>query len=505
MEGGSRSSWFLGPGRYTLLAIALFLFLLRRSWSADWIGDFWIYVATVAEVAANPLHPRNPLLGNTYAFAFFSPYTWGLGLISRWAGVGAFETVGVQGLVNLALLLGALYAFAVTWLERRTAAFYALLMMLFLWGSDPWLFSSFFHLRSLAYVLPYPSTFAFAMALGTLAAFPRLSGTGSLRWIVVVAPIAAVLWIVHPINALFLWTGLFAFSIGRPRPRRHWLALGAISASTFALAMAWPLFPVRELWFHQTAMVHGGNDSVYNDSMRCLAPALLGVPWLLVRLRRNGRDPLAWLAVALGLFYVYGGVSGQWSYGRLISHAVLMLQLGVADALATFEEGIGRIRRSSVWRAALALGVTGLLLAGSWSKAVEPIVRRSGEGDPTWLAFLAREVGRYDVVLTDIDTCWYVPSFSGKVVAYPMLLPFVPDHAARVDAVERFFEARTSHEERLAIIARYDVRYVLLAKDHIPDWQDRLEELGPISTRSFSNGDYELLRIEDGQARVAAP
>ncbi len=500
-----RSSFFLGPGRYLLLATALLLFLAERCGSSDWIGDFWIYVATVSEVAASPLHPRNPLLGNSYAFAFFSPYIWVLGLVARWTSAGAFETFVFQGLVNLVLLLGGLYAFVVTWLGRRTAAFYALLMMLFLWGSDPWLFSSFFHLRSLAYVLPYPSTFAAALALCTLAAFPSLSRSGSLRFVALVAPVSTVLFIVHPINALFLWTGLLVASLDPPRPWRHWLALVATGASTFALAMAWPLYPVRELWFHQTSMVHGGNDSVYSDALRCIGPALLGVPWLLFRLRRNRLDPVALLAVALGLFYVYGGLSEKWSYGRLISHAVLMLQLGVADALAAFEERLASIRGRTYWRAAVALSVTGVLLARSWSTTVEPIWRQAGEGDRRWLAFLTREVGRDDIVLTDIETCWYVPAFRGRVVAYPMLLPFVPDHTARVDAVNRFFEPSTNHDERMSIVERYDVRYVLIAKHHIQDWRGRQEELRPMATSVYSQGDYELLRLERVGPQLRTP
>ena len=57
-----------------------------------------------------------------------------------------------------------------------------LLFLLFLWGSDPWTFSGFFHLRSLSLVLPYPSTFATALALAALAAFPRLARTGPRAW-----------------------------------------------------------------------------------------------------------------------------------------------------------------------------------------------------------------------------------------------------------------------------------------------------------------------------------
>ncbi|HEX6737876.1 MAG TPA: hypothetical protein VF310_06390, partial [Vicinamibacteria bacterium] len=211
----------------------------------------------MGELAHHPFAPANPLFGNDYAFAFLSPYTVGLGLVARASGLPALDVLVWQGLLNLMLLGGALFAFVGTWVRRPAAAFYALLFLLFLWGPDPWLFSSFFHLRSLALVLPYPSTFTAALALGTLAAFPRLVGSPR-AWLALVFPVATLVWIVHPVTGLFLWTGLAAFSLGAPRPWRHWALLGGAAAVSFALALAWPMMPMRELWFGQLPRVHEG-------------------------------------------------------------------------------------------------------------------------------------------------------------------------------------------------------------------------------------------------------
>ncbi len=502
MDKLSRS--LLEPGRYWALGAALFALLGLRATGADWIGDFWIYVATIAEVAADPWSPRNPLHGNDYAFAFFSPYTWGLGLLSRLTGLDPFRTLMLQAFVNLALFLGALYAFVTTVVGRRGAAFYALLAVLFLWGPDPWRFSSFFHLRSLAYVVPYPSTFGASVALVTLAAFPRLSRDGSLRWALLAAPVLTLLFIAHPVNAVFLCVGLVILSAGGPRAWRHWSALAVVPAVSLLLALAWPLFPVADLLFQQTALVHEGNTEMYNEPLRRVAPALLGLPWLLVRLRRNRRDPLALLGFALLALYAFGGLAGQWTFGRLLSHAVLTLQLCVADALASFEEWLGRLRRGVWWRVALTAIVCGGTALASWSSTVAPTWRDAGAGDPAWLSFLRGRVGHYDVVLTDRETCWYVPSFSGKVVGYPMHLPFVPDQEQRLAAVERYLASATSREERLVILRRYHVRWLLLDKAHTPEWRERASELGPRAQAVFRNADYELLRLEVEPAGDAA-
>jgi hypothetical protein len=88
-----------------------------------------------------------------------------------------------------------------------------------------------------------------------------------------------------------------------------------------------------------------------------------------------------------------------------------------------------------------------------------------------------------------------VPSFSGRVVAYPMRLPFVPDHDARVGAVTRFFERGVPQAERLDLTQRFRVTYVLLAKPHFADWPALLAELRPLGRVVYSSPEYELLRV----------
>ena len=477
--------------RYALLLAAIGALLGARSLGASWIGDFWIYAATVGELAVRPFHPVNPLLGGGYAFAFHSPYLVALGLVARITGAQPVDVLVAQGLVNLALLAAALYAFVATWVRRPPAAFYALLFLLLLWGRDPWSFSGFFHLRSLAYVLPYPSTFAAAVALGTLAAFARLADAPK-AWVPLVVAVGALLFAVHPVTALFLWVGLFAWSLGAPRSRVHWMLFAAAAAAGFGLALAWPLVPMRELWFGQLARVHEGNDSMYDGPLARIAPALLGLPVLVLRLRRDRRDPLAIATLLLGLLVVYGGITGAWTYGRLIAPAVILLQVALAGALADAER---RLEGRPLLRLALPAVLAALLLAGSWT-ALGAVVREArNPGDRLWLRFLAQRVGRDDVVMTDRDTCWYVPAFAGRVVAYPMQLPFVPDHAERLEAVGRFFEPGATESERRALLARYRVAYVLVPKHHFPDRPELRAELQALGPTVYSDVEYDLVDV----------
>jgi hypothetical protein len=493
----------MSAGRYLVLCSVLFVLMLAHSWSDAWVGDFWIYVATVGELCANPLAPHNPLLGADYPFPFLSPYTWALGAACRLSGLRPFDVLALQGLVNLLFLLASLYLFLATWVGRSSAAFYAVLFTLFLWGPEPWRYSGFFHFGGLALVLPYPSTFATALALASLAAV-RAVGAIGWRWAPVAVPVLALLWIVHPINGLFLCTGVLASSLERRQAPWYWAALALAVAASLALAMAWPLYPVKELWLGQLPVVHEGNDAMYDRPLARIAPALLGTPWLIVRLRRHPRDPLAVLCLLLAALVAYGGLFAQWSYGRLISHAVLVLHIALADAAASLEGRLRRLRGGAVLQHALAPACTALLLGVSWSSVVAPVLSEAWRGDPRWLSFLESRLERDDVVLTDLGNCWHVPSFRGRVVAYPMHLPFVPDHAERVRSVVRFFERGVPREERNAILSRYDVTHLLVPRDP-SDVQAGVDELLPLGHILYSSREYVLLKIERAVVPAAGP
>lgn len=491
-----RREWWLGGGRYVALSLGLVAFLAAHARSDAWIGDFWTYVATLQELAARPFHPHSPLLGGARAFAFLSPYMLALGLVVRWTGARAFDVLVIAGLVNSVLLLGALYAFIAVWVERRTAAFYALLFLLFLWGGDPWLYSGFFHLRSLTLVSPYPSAFCTAVALSGLAVASRLLAASPWIWAMVMLLVSAFLWCTHPITALFFFFGLLAWFVGRPRPFRDWILLGVVLGGGLCLAFTWPLYPVADLLLHQNAVVHEGNDAMYSEPLRRVWPALLGVPFVILRLRRSWRDPLALLAIALTGLVIFGGVSGQWTWGRLLQHAVLLLQIALADGVAVFEASSGSSAAAWLSRRLLAPGVAAILIACSWSSAIKPGLDESvRQSDPRWLSFLADHVDRDSVVLTDLEECWFVPSFAGKVVAFPMRLPFVPDHDERIAAVSRFFERGVSIEERRRTIERYGVAYILFPKPHFADWAERLAEIQGLGKVVYSNADFVLIDV----------
>jgi hypothetical protein len=80
----------------------------------------------------------------------------------------------------------------------------------------------------------------------------------------------------------------------------------------------------------------------------------------------------------------------------------------------------------------------------------------------TRYAFLQKIVNRYDVILSDTNSNQYIPTFSGKVIAFKSPLYWVNDINERKASVISFFNPLTSDTVRQMIIDKYHPDYLLI-------------------------------------------
>ena len=109
--------------------------------------------------------------------------------------------------------------------------------------------------------------------------------------------------------------------------------------------------------------------------------------------------------------------------------------------------------------------------------------------------FLSGLTSQYDVVLSDIDTSWVVPTFGGKVVACQHALAFVPEHDIRRKDVSDFFHDTTSHQRRLEIIRKYQANFLLLHKARIAMWRTMVDSFAPVGRVVFDNNQFVLISL----------
>lgn len=199
--------------------------------------------------------------------------------------------------------------------------------------------------------------------------------------------------------------------------------------------------------------------------------------------------------------YAFGAFSGNYSFGRLISYIVLILHIAIAQHLAILENKINEIH-VSIWLRRLMVPAT--VLVFSLLLSLTPLretlshilIERLPSCKP--YLFLSRFTGQYDVVLSDIESSWLVPTFGGKVVAARHPLSFVPGHDARKSDVRCFFSKEASSRERRQILKKYRVDYLLLRKSVDLSWRDLQLSFLTEGSVVYESDNFVLISLKPG-------
>ncbi|MFF3646092.1 hypothetical protein [Streptomyces sp. NPDC002564] len=444
-----------------LLIVLLLLVVLRLPWA----GDLGIHAATVERLRHDLVHPGNPLVDADTPSPYYSPWMLLLGCLAKATGLGTFVVLRVAALAGLTLLVTGVWHFVRTLSARRAAPPLALLCLLLLWGPRLFTWSGFPGLNSLALTIAYPSTFALGLsfhlwallrkALRDGARGPAFLGLG-LLW-------AAVL-LSHQFTGVVASFGVLAMVLGaRPLPTRALLLrLAGGLALGLAVLAAWPYYSFFGLFgAGDLEQIH---RSLYRDLPAHFGLVLPGVVALALRLRRDRRDPLALFFLLGALMFAAGGLTGHYSWGRVLPAALIPAQLAVA--LEVVGAGRPAVRRAY----AAVLGAA--LLLGAWTQAgtlgyVVPRAalpaRVEAKYRPPWPGYhwLTGQVKYGDIVLAKTFPARQIPAYGPYTVApgYPDF--FLPDQEARLRAVRDYFAASTPRAERLDILWRYGVRWIV--------------------------------------------
>src|SRR4029450_2707563 len=327
--------------RYLIVSSILLVLMTSQTLNQQWSTDFWEHSAVVRALAAHLLHPDHPLLPVDATHPYFSPYTVAVGALARLLDIGPIGALSIAAVVNLILFLIAFWLFVGRLEASRIAPFYALVFVLLLWGVHPWRWSGFLNLNSLGFGLPYPSMFATAVALLSLWALLVYLEDGKLIWLLGATIGGGRVLLTHPITAVAAGIGATALVVGRLDRRSQriipWLL--AAAGATVLLALVWPYYRVLDL-LSQSAVFTGSHVAMYDLVLLRILPALLGLPVIIQRMRQDRRDPLALMLIGGAAVYAWGGLSGNLTYGRIISFVVLVLQIALGAYFASVERRV---------------------------------------------------------------------------------------------------------------------------------------------------------------------
>ncbi|WP_055567088.1 hypothetical protein [Streptomyces atriruber] len=461
------------PSPYLVFGGLFWLVMSLAFWRVPMCCDFGQHAAVIERLKENLLHPGHPMAdlpGD--GSAYYSPYAVAQGMFAKATGLAGWQVVKLAGPLNLLVLLTGIGRFVRVLTPRPWAPVLALFAMVLLWGTRMAWWSGYLGLMSMTGNLGYPSTFAIGLTFwawawaGTLARGVRrdpwpYAGLGAL---------CGAILLVHPISSVGAVIGVVAFAasgcaVRHGAWRRAWpWAVTALTAAV--VASLWPYYSVFSLvgdesvdWIHR---------QLYTEMPQRFWLALLGLPALWLRFRRDRRDPLVLMFALDCAVVAYGGISGHYTYGRILGLTLVPLQFALAVELAA--------PRAWGWRRGALAGAAALgacvgffqIQAGAVvPRALDPI---GFDQPPRWPGYgwAVGHMHRGDVVLTNgYHPTRSVPGYGANLVA-----PAWPDASLdedvrnrRLAAVRSYLSPESTRAERAAIVRRYEVRWLLLSSD----------------------------------------
>lgn len=494
--------WRVTP--YFVLGGVFWLVISAAAWRVPMCCDLGTHAAVVERLKADLLEPAHPMADLPGAGSpYYSPYSVVQGLFAQLADLPGRLVVRLFGPVNLLVLITGLGRFTRLFSTRAWAPVFALALSAVLWGTSVTWWSGFLGLLSMTGTLSYPSTFAMGLTFHIWALTGRVAERSSRTPRRRAAPLeyaalgvlTGVAVLVHPITAIGTVLGTAGLAVARKgawsrAAAGRWALAGA---GALAVTVIWPYCDIFTL-VGDTG-IDSMHRSLYEDlTGRYWLAALLGAPALLLRLRRDRRDPLALMTLLFWLVVLYGWVSGHYTYGRLLAVVPVPAQVALAVELA-------RPRPWSTARRALApLAAAGACLGfvSAQAGAVAPgLGVRGVERPPHWdtYGWAAPHIPPGATVLADD---YYVvrslPGYGPFLVA-----PVWPDPALaeserlrRKAAVKRYLSPTTSRHARAAIARRYGVHWLLLTPE------ERLPEEAVVVAFNPHSGEV-LARVEYGR------
>lgn len=483
---------------YAVLAAAVLIYvgLLTGNRAERLDADAWEHHRAVLAMSQDLWEPGNPTYAGEEPSIRYSPYTIALAQIVRSTGINAYDALSVAAVFNTLLLLIAIW----WWLrayQMQAAAPLVLLSVLFLYGTPPG-YANSLALSDLPWHQVNPSALAMPVMILAWAWLYRAKGLGLIAFTLVTSVLLAGSVLSHGMSGVLGAFGLFITAVASDRGRVPKLIATFVTCGIgFGLAAAWPWYdflyavtksPDKWYWYNPAIF----KMMLFNWCLPAFLASLAALP-----MRDKPFIRTALLATA-GLLCVtlVGAVAGSPTLARLplaglifpqAAVGVFIYSIGVASPKGWFvrlKQMFDR-DRAVMSRALVETTVVGLIvvlaLPNFWLSLREPhlgrkwIAQLTGREDKQphnwerYEALLTPNIKPHDVVLAEPRTAWPVPSFSGRVVSALHLEFFSPGQFERLEDTAKFFSPSTSHTDRVALIEKYGVKWLLLDRESLPE------------------------------------
>ncbi len=485
---------------YLILASILIVFEILYLIKGHWTDDFFEHSAVVNELSKNLIHPNNPIIKSNIPHAFFSPYSILVAIFSKITGLNSIHSLTYFAFFNLIFFLYSFYYFCKNIFEKNyiVIASIALIFTMIFWGKAPFIWSGFFHILTLHYVLPYPSTFAMALVLLILAMLSKHNAFDNFLIYISIIISSAIVLITHPTTAITLYIGIIvlSFTFNNYSIKQCIKKSIILILPSLLLGVLWPYYNLLELFNETNSDFHSDSLKLYSNIFWKNWPLLFIIPGFVFLKKNSIIIFFVLVIVCLLLIYVGGYVFNIYGVSRVISTTVMFSHFLMAYymvILISERKLVYKIYLSSLFVAIIIS--LGLNFRNLGSVVLGPFKQKNIEYYNKF-SFLKELVKFDDVILSNNSSNWIIPSFQGKVVASEQPLYWIKDQNERRLAVNSFFSKTNPDSIRQTIINKYHPNYLLIDYEKVNFESSTLQWIKIIGQTIYKKNQIELLKIE---------
>ncbi|MFW5700159.1 MAG: hypothetical protein ACOCWM_00580 [Cyclobacteriaceae bacterium] len=471
-----------------LIVIYVYVFNSRIS-----VSDFWEHTAVIKSLSKDIFSPSHPLINvDNVSHAFFSPYHILLSIFAK-----SFNVVNLLkffGVINLAFLLVSIWFFIKEFFNKNydTISFYSILMILLLWGIDPWRWSGFFHIKILVISISYPSTFSAALMFISAYVHIRFIKNGNLYLIFPVLIISAIILITHPTTYVVHCVLLFSLTIhftNKIFSKYLFITIFIILIGSALLSLLWPYYSYLEIIKDsETLKFNDHSKALYENILLACFPWFISLPFLVKRIRRNILDFFVLIVFILSSIYIFGYISGIYGFGRVISYIAVFMQILLAYEISYFElSKVHTLTRKYLFSIIIVFVLLLLNLSRLYDRffvndednKIELSSNKNSysinnntifkKGYHLIYEVLPDYIGEDDLVISDLYTSWFIPTYAGKVIASKHPVYWIDDAKDRRDDLDVFFSEQGTLKQRRIILNKYNPDYMVINLNRTPE------------------------------------
>lgn len=484
---------------YLLLSCLLIIFETLLILKSKWSDDFFEHSAVINELSRDLINPSNPIIKSDIPHAFFSPYSLSVAIFSKITSLNSIQSLEVFAILNLIFFLFAFYFFIKNIVNDnyQKVVTISLIFTLLFWGFNPFGWSGFYHIFTLNYVLPYPSTFTMGLTLLTLGIVAKNHKKHKVLNILAVIVFSSVVLITHPTTAITLFVGIVSlnFVLNGYSIQQCILKSVLLIIPSILLGIIWPYFSLVDLFISNNVDFHMDSSKLYLGMFEKNWPILLIIPSFFY----SKKDPIIYFflltIISLLLIYFGGLLFNFYGVSRTISGAMLFSHYLLAYYCLLLIKNQEWFSKAYIITLFLGFFTSIGLNFFQLGSLAYGIFKQKDTSYYEKYAFLKNFVGHYNIVLSDDQSNWIIPSYSGKVISSEQPLYWVDDIKLRRNAVTSFFEKENPDSIRQSIIKTYNPDFILINHSIVKFDPLTFQWLRSIGETIYNKDQMELIKI----------